>query len=353
MAINERIRQARFIAGLSLRDLAEHVGVSAAAISKYETGKDIPSSGVLLRLAKALNVKTEYLLRPIRVGRIEPCYRKEKPLSQKRQKAIKASIVEWLERYLEIEDLRGLGERRVGLPSGPISVAKKSDGVEYAADALRRFWRLGSDPIDNLTELLEDKGVKVGLVDAGDEFDACTFWVDAGGRVPVIATRKGLPGDRQRFNLAHELAHLLLKPAPAEPVAHRFAGAFLAPAASVRAELGTKRNELSVYELHMLKHKYGLSMQAWVHRAQDLGIISDSRAEANRRLFREQGWRTIEPGDQYLPEQPTRFERLVMQALAEGVISEAKVSELLGKPLAQFRSEVAEQHGELPVGAGN
>jgi Zn-dependent peptidase ImmA (M78 family)/DNA-binding XRE family transcriptional regulator len=354
MAIGERIKQARLMAGLSLRDLAKQVDLSATAISKYETGKDVPSSGVLLRLAKSLNVKTEYFLRPIRIGMVKPCYRKEKALPRKREKAIQASILEWLERYLEIEDLRGLGQEHGGLPSSPAFAIRKNDDVELAADALRKLWQLGTGPIENLTELLEDKGIKVGLVDAEDEFDACTFWVEAGSRIPVIATRRVQPGDRQRFNLAHELGHLLLKTSAGvevERAAHRFAGAFLAPAQSVRTELGSKRNDFDVYELHMLKHKYGLSMQAWVHRAQELGIISDARAEANRRFFKTKVWRKTEPGDQYPAEQPTRFERFVMQALAEEVISEGKASELLAKPLAQFRAEFATQHGGVPVGA--
>jgi Zn-dependent peptidase ImmA (M78 family)/DNA-binding XRE family transcriptional regulator len=358
MAIAERIKQARLMAGLSLRSLAERVDVSATAISKYETGKDVPSSGVLIRLAKSLDVKAEYFLRhsPISVEAARPCYRKETHLPRKQEKAIQASIGEWLERYIEIEDLRVLGKKPDGLPSGPAFAVSKSDDVESAADALREHWQLGSAPIENLTELLEDKGVKVGLVDAGDEFEACTFWVETDGRMPVIATRKGLYGDRQRFNLAHELGHLVLKPSAhvdVESTAHRFAGAFLAPAASVRAELGLHRRHLSVYELHMLKHKYGLSMQAWVHRAQELGIIADSRAKAIRSLFRARDWRRTEPGEQCPEEHPTRFELLVMQALAEDVISEAKAAELLGKPLSEFRAEVAAQHGEFPVGAGN
>jgi len=42
MAFGERIKIARLQAGWSLRDLAEKVGVSAPAISKYERGMDIP-----------------------------------------------------------------------------------------------------------------------------------------------------------------------------------------------------------------------------------------------------------------------------------------------------------------------
>ena len=52
MAIGERIRQARRISGLTLAQVAERVGVTAQAISKYEHGQDIPSSGVLIGSAR-------------------------------------------------------------------------------------------------------------------------------------------------------------------------------------------------------------------------------------------------------------------------------------------------------------
>jgi predicted HTH domain antitoxin len=54
-----------------------------------------------------------------------------------------------------------------------------------------------------------------------------------------------------------------------------------------------------------------------------------------------------EPGEPYFPERPIRFTRLVMGALAEGIISENRASELLGKPLQLFLSEVKEEHGGL------
>ncbi|WP_425358486.1 ImmA/IrrE family metallo-endopeptidase [Thermosediminibacter oceani] len=63
-----------------------------------------------------------------------------------------------------------------------------------------------------------------------------------------------------------------------EKAAHRFAGAFLVPKKMVIQELGKKRHSINLYELHLLKHKYELSMQGWIYRAKDLNIISDKLA---------------------------------------------------------------------------
>lgn len=58
-----KLKVARRAKGLSTRALAEKVGVSAMAISKYERGLMTPSSDVLIKLARELDVTIEYLVR--------------------------------------------------------------------------------------------------------------------------------------------------------------------------------------------------------------------------------------------------------------------------------------------------
>ena len=64
---NTRLHRARKAAGLSLRELGERVGVSHASIKKYEDGDAMPSSDILLQLARALQVRTEYFLSLIHI----------------------------------------------------------------------------------------------------------------------------------------------------------------------------------------------------------------------------------------------------------------------------------------------
>lgn len=60
--VAKRIKSARGLAGLSLRELSEKLDglVSYNAISKYEKAEMMPDSKVLLQLAKVLNVKLDY-----------------------------------------------------------------------------------------------------------------------------------------------------------------------------------------------------------------------------------------------------------------------------------------------------
>jgi len=336
VTLGERLKMARAMSGLALRDVAEKAGVSHMAISKYERGLDVPSSPVLLRLAEALGVKLDYLFRATSVT-LSPeivHYRCRSRCGVKARNQVQGEVAECMERYLEVESLFG-EPTPFSLPKIDFSVSHLKD-IERLALELRDAWQLGHDPIENIMAVFEDRGVRVCLVQGCEGFDGLCAWVRRG--IPVIAVQRDVPGDRQRFNLTHELAHLLVKLAPEvdeEAAAHRFAGAFLAPEPVVRAELGERRRELDPHELYLLKHKYGLSMQAWVRRARDVGIIEEASYQRICQRFSQLGWRKHEPWKQVPPEEPKRMRQLVFRALAEDMISRSRATELLGEEIAE------------------
>lgn len=340
--IGERIRQARGASGLSLRGLAEKAGVSAMAISKYETGKSTPTSHVLLSLARALEVRVEYFFRPSRVTLRDVEYRKHAKLPQKLLHQIKGDVVEQLERYFELElFLPGRPIKPFRLPPGLPNTVNEYAEIERVADIVRKAWQLGTNPIPDLTDALEERGLKIIQSNAlhGAKFDGLAAIVDG---TPVIVVGSEWPGDRQRFTLAHELGHLILKnrlgvQLDEEKAANRFAGAFLVPAFEVRKELGERRTWLEPKELCVLKKAYGASMGAWKHRALDLGILSETNYIKMVRYFRQRNWHKLEPCDEYPRERPQLFVQLVFHALAENLISESKAAELMGKSLVEFR----------------
>lgn len=217
--------------GLNQRELAKSAGVSAQAISKYERDLDVPGSGVLIRLSRALGIGIEFFVRPHRVTKITPSYRKHCSMPRKAETAIIAKILDWLEKYLEIESILCIDkdEFKFRYPEGfPCRVRSMAE-VEQAAVDLRRAWDLGLDSIENLTGLLEDKGIKVGVIETDNDLDACTFNAENDGKIVVIITANNMPGDRQRLSLARELGHLMLEPSgdlDPETAAYRFAGAF-------------------------------------------------------------------------------------------------------------------------------
>ena len=338
----ERIKAARKGAGLSLRALGDKTGVSQTAISKYEKGEIIPDSGMLIKIGNATNTSLDYFFRQNIVELTEPCYRCRKSIRQKEKDIVHARTADWLERYLEIEHLSNEKIKRE-VPKKTDCHADSLDDIESVAVKVRKYWNLGLDPIENLIDSFEMHGIKVGLIDGDKKFDALTFMHDES---PVIAIAKNVPGDRQRFNLAHELGHIILDLNPEideEAAANRFAGAFLIPEEMIKYELRQKRKYLDINELYRLKHKYGISMKALIHRAADLNIITPKVATDLYREFSRRGWNKIEPGDEFPGERPTHMELLILRAHIEEKISRSRAVELFGGPLPNILSEFQEQ----------
>jgi len=338
MSLGESIKLRRDVLGISLRDLANRIGVSHTTVNKYEKNILIPDSECLIRLSDILQIPVASLLRPQNDQiRLNPVAFRSKKLKKREEKQITAETKEWLARYLQIERLSG-NHRTFVMPKGFRKKISSFDEAEKAAKDLRNVWDLGSDPIENLTTLLEDKGIKIGIISGITKFDALFTECDDN---PIIVLKKDLPRARQRFSLAHELGHCLLDVEGGldeEKAMHRFAGAFLVPSEKVIFELGEKRHKLSFKELMLLKEKYGLSIAAWVYRAKDLGIISPALYVELQKFFSRQGWKKEEPGDNVSGEVPVFMSTLVFKSHAEGLISTSKAAELLNQNISTFCS---------------
>lgn len=340
--LNQRLQRARKAAGLSLRDLGAAIGLSHAAIKKYEDGVATPTSDVLIKLARTLNVRTEYFFRPENVVLDGVEYRKRSSLPQKRLDAITHEILDQIERRLELENLfPSPPVKAFSIPDGLIPQISNFDDIEDLVNQVRDVWDLGLDPIPDLIDVMETQGIRVFMVDgdADNKFDGLAAHV---GKMPIVVVGRNWPGDRQRFTLAHELGHLLLDGRLAEDLneekaCDRFAGAFLFPKQSVIRELGAHRNAIEIKELGLLKEEFGLSMAGILYRALNLGIISQAYRDSQSRFFGMKGWNRKEPGLMYPSEKAHIFEQLIFHALAEDYIGESKAAELLNLPLSQFR----------------
>ena len=339
--IGERLKQARLGAGLSMDALVAKMDhfLTKQAISKYETGKSVPGSEVLVRLAEVLGVKTSYFMREPKVNVEFIAYRKHSRMPKAEANRLQVRITDYLESYYSLATLfpasNGKAERREAVNILKPQQAKSVEDAEKIAKELREEWKIGMDPIENLVETLEDHAAAVLALDADARFDGNAAWATVIGddeqKIPVLVTNAAMPGDRQRFNLAHELGHLAIKQKKTkedEDIAHRFAAAFLVPDEVAYKELGRSRSRIEFDELLLLKHKYGMSMQAWLRRAKDLGIISFSWYKNTFVTFRKHGWHRREPGEQVTSEQPIRYRQLVLRAMAEGIISRERAEEL-------------------------
>ncbi len=347
--IGDRIKLARRKAGLSLRDLSDAIAgkVTAQAIGKYERGEDVPSSGVLSALAKALDVSVGYLLdtQGITLSGVE--FRTKASTTAKDRAQVETEVLEWIERYLQVELLLELDSADWKSPfDQPRKLRKVGDAEELAAD-VRKEWKLGLDPIPNMTELLEEKGLKVltVMLPARVSGFTCLVTRPEAPPLPVIVVNNQFSLERRRLTLAHELAHRLIDPESLsekdeEKAATLFAGAFLMPREHLLREVGKRRQALGYKELVDLKCLYRVSAAALLMRLRQLEVIGDpTLTYAFQTIAR--GWRTQEPEELESPDQrgqrerALRFDRLCYRTLAEGLISINKAAELLRLPVPE------------------
>ncbi len=345
--IGERLKLARKKAGFSLRDLSAEVDekVTAQAIGKYERGECVPSSGVLLALSKALGVSLNYLLdsQGIVLSGVE--FRTKANTSARNRAQVETEVIEWIERYLQIETVLELDSAEWQCPVAKPCRLREVGDAEKLADEVREEWHLGVDPIPNMTEVLEEKGLKVLTTALPERVSGLTCLVKRPGEkeLPVIVVNNEFSLERRRLTLGHELGHRLIDPEnlsekEEEKASNIFAGAFLMPREHLLREVGKHRNALGYRELLDLKRLYRVSGAALLVRLRQLNVISESTlVYAFQTIAR--GWRTQEPDEiepvekRGLLERALRFERLCYWALAEGLISLGKAAEFLRRPV--------------------
>ncbi len=351
----QRLRLARKKAGLSMQGLADRADprVTAQAIGKYEAGKMMPSSAVLVGLGQALDVSLDFLMG----GQIEKldsvAFRKHSGTSAQDRALAEALVTEKLEDYLAIEDILDIDRRPDSFGALRCSRFENFEAIDRKAQELRRRWKLGIDPIPSMTGLLEDKGIKVIEADLPRRFDGLACSVKrSGGRpdteVVMVSMRTNI--ERKRFNLAHELAHRVIPETgnpniKTEKAMNRFAGAFLVPEEHLLEEAGGRRSRMTHRELMRLKQGYGVSASAMLMRLGQVGILPQTAIEYAFRSYARK-WRSEEPepiddNEGFAAfERPRRFEQLVWRALGERLISPMRAAQFLRQPLRVMEHEI-------------
>ncbi|HML65134.1 MAG TPA: XRE family transcriptional regulator [Dysgonomonas sp.] len=345
---SERFRSARILNGFSLQDLADALDnkISRQALHKYEKGEVIPDSDMIYQLSKALHVQPDFFFRDtkIELGNLE--FRKQTRLPVKEQSRIVESTKDILSRYLELEEILGIGTL-FNNPLKDFPVILSFEDIDKSAHEVRSSWNLGIDPIYNTIELLEDNHIKVVSVNSEDSFDGMQTWLN--DSIPVIVINKSnlKSADRVRFTVLHELGHLLLPlgnlpEKVKERYCNQFAAAMLIPKLAIEKELGVARKKIFIQELGELKKQYGISIQALIYRCKDLNIISENHCNQLASIIVQNGWKVVEPEDYKYTglEESNRFTQLLFRALAEELVSLSKAAVLNNQSLIDFRKQI-------------
>jgi Zn-dependent peptidase ImmA (M78 family)/transcriptional regulator with XRE-family HTH domain len=287
---SSRLTIARQRAGLSKKELAQHVGVEPRAISGFESGQYMPTNENVARIARAVGYPLEFFeaddIELLTAGGVS--FRSmTKMTARQRDAAVAAGSIafvvsDWLDREFDLPD--------VDIPDF------SGAGPDVAAQSLRQHWGLGELPIKNMVHLLESKGIRVfSLAENCHEVDAYSVWR---GTRPFVFLNTDKSGERRRFDAAHELAHLVLhrhaspNGLEAEKEAQAFSAAFLMPTASIRA-IGRVVPTLDF--IIQTKKKWIVSAAAMTMRLHSLGMLTYYHYNRLYVELSSKGYRTNEP----------------------------------------------------------
>jgi Zn-dependent peptidase ImmA (M78 family)/DNA-binding XRE family transcriptional regulator len=326
----EMLILAREYRNVTQQELAQAIGISQGKIAKIEGGMTGELTDEQLALIGArLDFPLSFfqqLGQRIGFGSSALYYRRRTDITAPDRKRI-AGVV----------NLLRLGLRKL-LESVELDASKKlprfdleelGGSPKLAADYVRALWQLPDGPISNLTAEME----AAGIVIIPCRFD-CRAMDATSLRLadmpPMIFINDDLPGDRWRFTLAHELAHLVLHETPRETMedeADAFAAELLMPEADM-IPLFRRLPSVRLQDLADMKPYWRVAIAALLMRASSLGFVSPNQKQYLWRQMNAMGIRQEEP----IPlarEMPATFPGLIRYFEEDLHFSPADFSKLL------------------------
>lgn len=357
-------REARRIPTMSA--LARRLGVNVSTISRWEDPDAVqsPDPEALLQLARELEVRPEFFLRPaFRSGR--SMFLRSLSSTLVRDLNYQRTQMRWL------QEISAVLQHYVDFPEvdipdvlqGGSYLQLRDEDIEHIALDLRRHWQMGEGPAGDLVALMERIGIVVASIPMNTtKLDGLCNWSPVDDRPHVLLANDKMSFPRRQMDAAHELAHAVLhRDVPEdefdtnikviERQAFRLGSAILLPSTTYPKEV----RQPSLAMLASLKERWRVSIKGQIKRLADLEVIPSDYATHLYKLYSAKGWSKGEPLDQHWPLQEPRLLsgalRLIDEAnvrhrgdllATEFTVSAADIENLCGLPRAWFSRPPAE-----------
>lgn len=343
--IPEKLKEARLARGYTVTALAEKIGVSKQTISKYELGQASPSSETMIKYCNLLKFNIDFFMfdnekNDYNYGTI--FFRSLKSAESLIREEIKIrikwtnNIYNYINEFVEFPDLN--------LPDIKPELLEdlNLEKIEEISEILRNYWKVEKGPINNLSILLEKNGIVLCNSDIYNvKVDACSEVIN--NTAIFFIRTNDISACRLRFDLAHELGHLILHSGitkeelqdkelldKIEKEANMFASAFLLP----RQEFSNDVLALSLDHFVNLKSRWKVSISAMIYRCNELGIFSDSQVLYLRKQISLKKWRTVEPLDDIIqPEKPKLLCNAINLIVNNDIQSKNQISKDINLPI--------------------
>jgi len=305
--IGKNIRKLRRQRNWTIAELSAKIGMSQVPLGRIERGVNAPSASVIYCLAKTLNISVDTLFaeheQDFRSLQHEntrdpfpmPLDKPDEALPPK----ISAMAQEIISAFWALEDICN-AQKRARIPL-LIPFEPTKYGMATLSESVRRFTGIEHGVVFDYFELFENQGFRVIVVPMPKNMDSFSYYDPLYLNAFFFLNTRHNP-ERQLFRLAYELGKVLIrtsamnrdeklfktdddatsssgKPFTAHRAARRFAATFLMPAKAVRdtvAQLGIQKKRWSYELLLRIKHRFGISAEAFLYRLDELDLIDPS-----------------------------------------------------------------------------
>ena len=223
----KRLKNARLFRGLTLTELADHTGISKQSISLYENERNTPEHERVQVLASTLNFPYEFFFQTDACETVtEVTYFRSLASATKMSRTAQSVKLEYVAKTYEVL-LNYIDFPAINLPEVSFDgsddefddkcIEDTQQQIESIAQQVRELWGVGDAPIKNLqffarkkrrasydTDLI--RGITNPTLLAREQLSAIRICI-------LLPSRSGQrPEGRIRFDMAHELGHILLHP---------------------------------------------------------------------------------------------------------------------------------------------
>ncbi|MXY99882.1 ImmA/IrrE family metallo-endopeptidase, partial [Candidatus Poribacteria bacterium] len=302
------IRQLRLMCGLNQIEFAKRVGIANGSVSKLENGRMALTDELIVAIAQVVDCSPEFL----QIGL--PTVPTSRPMLRAYADAPKRAVDQQMAHCTTVAEIVEILQLRTIADTIP-----PFDGDPLDDHAIDRF------ALEVRAAAQLDEGDVVGNCIRAAERLGCIVLPmnDVLGRHLGLSTRANLapficvsrpsfdpgrhvPGDRQRFTVAHEIGHLAMHSGTGPPQtseearrverqANLFASAFLAPGDAVIEDLREYGGRVTLKTLARIKEHWGIAIKALVMRFQSLNVIDQHQARSLYKQISARGWNKEEP----------------------------------------------------------
>jgi transcriptional regulator with XRE-family HTH domain len=339
-----RLREARREVGLSTRavcaTLPRRLAVSYTTLSKYENGTTAPPVDVLAALADVYHRPLNWFLdnRETLSGFRYRNLKQRSPVAEKRQ--FEAQAGKWADAYLKLDRFLAFpDQKRLKLVESYLTLAP----ADLALEVRRNLLGVDDDQrIESVVRALESFSAWALEVKTPLGIDGASA---QHGYDTVVIFNPDVPSERLRMTAAHELAYVLYREsyvnpertaASAERWAYAFATALLLP----HSQLIEAFRHKSLLKLFEYKERFGLSLAAMIHMAEQTRLISTT---VSRGLWSEvvkRRWQRNEPG--YIwRDRAITFEMMLESAIKTKRITWGDAERITGIREDELRQRIA------------